>query len=70
MKLFEKNVGKIDRELRGILGILILLVSFFLLNYPINYIIGLIGLLLLLTSIFGTCGLYSLLKINTCNFKI
>jgi hypothetical protein len=68
MSFFEKNVGKTDQIIRIILGLLIMLSS--LLLMPItNYIVALIGLILVLTGVFGTCGLYKVFGINTCKVK-
>ncbi len=59
---FMKNVGKIDRIIRVVLSLVILwqaLMSF-------NVILLVVGIMLLLTGLVGKCGLYKLLKINTC----
>ena len=66
MKIGEKNVGMIDRVVRIILGIV--LIAAFVLNMvaaPWSYLVALIGLIALVTGAVGTCGLYSLLGINT-----
>lgn len=57
-----KNVGKTDRIIRVVLSLVILwqaLMSF-------NVILLVVGIMLLLTGLVGKCGLYKLLKINTC----
>lgn len=66
MKLGEKNVGKIDRVIRIILGIILLYL--FIVNMvaaPWSYLVALIGLILIVTGIIGTCPLYSILGMNT-----
>jgi len=66
MKIGEKNVGMIDRVIRIILGIILLYL--FVVNMvaaPWSYLVALIGLILLVTGIIGTCPLYSMLGMNT-----
>jgi uncharacterized membrane protein HdeD (DUF308 family) len=70
MKIGEKNVGTIDRAIRIILGLV--LIGIFALNMvaaPWSYLVVLIGLIALVTGILGTCGLYSLLGMNTMGEK-
>lgn len=58
------NVGGIDRALRIVLGLVVL--SFvFLLDGNARWF-GLIGLVPLVTALFGWCPAYTLLGINTC----
>jgi len=61
MDLFKKNVGKTDRIIRIVLGILLVGNVFFALQNPIGWI----GVILIVTGIAGTCPLYSLLNMNT-----
>ena len=70
MKIGEKNVGMIDRVIRIILGII--LMYLFVGNMvaaPWSYLVALIGLILLVTGIVGTCPLYSILGMNTLGKK-
>ncbi len=70
MKLFEKNVGGIDKYARMVAGIALIAAAY--LDYfaaPYSYAAGLAGLILLATGVFGTCGLYSLLGISTAEKK-
>ena len=55
------NVGKVDKIIRIVLGVA--LIAYGLLA-P-NYIVAVIGLIPLLTAVFGICPLYLPLKINT-----
>lgn len=57
-----KNLGKVDRTLRVIVGLGILAVGVF---YSSWY--GLIGLVPLLTAVIGWCPLYCPLKLTTCS---
>ncbi len=59
--MFKKNVGTVDRIIRIVLGIAIIGAGIFYGSWW-----GAVGALPLLTGLFGTCGLYTLLGINTC----
>ncbi len=61
MNLFQHNMGKTDRIIRVVLGVLLIGNVFFALQHPIGWI----GVVLLLTGLVGICPLYSLLNINT-----
>ena len=61
MNLLKNNVGKADRIVRVILGVLLIGNVFYALQNPIGWV----GVILLVTGIFGICPLYSLLGINT-----
>lgn len=61
MNLFKYNVGKTDRIVRVVLGVLLIGNVFFALQHPIGWI----GVILLITGLVGICPLYSLLDINT-----
>lgn len=61
MNLFKHNMGKTDRIVRAVLGVLLIGNVFFALQYPVGWI----GAILLATAIFGICPLYALLGINT-----
>lgn len=59
--LFKSNVGKLDRVIRSILGI-ILVGNVFV---GLQTVVGWIGLILIVTGLLGTCPVYSLIGINT-----
>ena len=61
MDRLKHNVGKIDRIIRIVLGILLVGNVFYALQHPIGWI----GVILLTTGILGICPLYSLLGLNT-----
>ena len=61
MDLLKNNVGKIDRIIRVVLGVLLIGNVFYALQNPIGWI----GVILLITGIFGICPLYSVLGLNT-----
>ena len=59
----KKNVGMTDKWIRIILGLAVLSLVF-ILQGGLRWI-GLLGFIPLLTGIFTSCPLYSLLNINT-----
>jgi hypothetical protein len=59
--LFKANVGKLDRVIRVIVGVLLVGNVF----VGLQSVIGWVGLVLIVTGLFGTCPVYSLLGINT-----
>ena len=65
MNLMKNNVGKVDRVIRIVLGILLVGNVFVGLTSPIGWI----GIILLVTGIFGICPVYSLLGFNTKSAK-
>ena len=70
MKIGEKNVGMIDRVIRIIFGIILMyLLVGNMVAAPWSYLVALIGLILLVTGIVGTCPLYSILGMNTLGKK-
>ena len=63
--MFKTNEGTMDRILRVILGIVLLAMVF---TGP-HTVWGWVGLVPLLTGLFGTCPLYMMLGISTCSVK-
>ena len=60
--MFKTNVGGIDRVLRIVLGIVLLALVFVGPKTPWGWI----GLVPLITGLFSTCPLYSLIGVKTC----
>jgi hypothetical protein len=56
-----KNVGTVDRTIRVILGLIILLASVYYNSYW-----WILGAIILLTGFFGYCGIYQLFHKTTC----
>lgn len=54
------NVGKTDKIIRVIIGVVILA-----LGYAFHNWLGIIGVVPIFTAVFGRCGLYYPLKIDT-----
>jgi hypothetical protein len=61
MDLFKKNVGKVDRIIRVVVGIILVGNVFYALHNPIGWL----GVILIVTGIVGTCPLYSIIGVNT-----
>lgn len=61
----KTNVGGIDKVLRIIVGIVLIALA----STGIIGAWGWIGVVPLLTGLFGTCPAYSLLGFNTCSIK-
>lgn len=61
----KSNVGKIDRAMRIILGLVVIAVGLYFKNW-----FGALGLIFILTGIFSFCPLYKVLgNMNTCSTK-
>lgn len=63
----KKNIGEIDRKIRIVAGI-IMFFSGILINLSYNWILIVVGIILIITSLTRFCGLYILFGINTCKF--
>ena len=63
--MFKTNVGGIDRVLRIILGVVLIALAVTGKLVPCGWI----GVVPLLTGLFGTCPLYSLIGLSTCPVK-
>ena len=60
-KILPRNVGTTDRVLRVLFGLVLLSLVFF----GPHTVWGWLGLVPLLTGLFGTCPIYALLGIST-----
>ena len=63
--MFTRNVGTYDRIARIVVGCALILGFFLNPEGSFNWLY-LLGVIPLVTGLFGTCGVYSLLGINTC----
>lgn len=61
MNLLKNNVGKIDRIIRIVVGIILVGNVFYALQNPVGWL----GVILIVTGIAVICPLYSILGINT-----
>lgn len=60
-----KNEGTIDRALRVALGVALLIIGFAVVGGTAGTIVGIVGLVPLLTGLAGWCPLYSVFGIRT-----
>jgi hypothetical protein len=59
------NMGKSDRIIRAIIGIIALLVAFVWAGGALQIVLWILGGILLLTAIVGLCPLYSIFHFST-----
>lgn len=67
--MFKTNVGGIDRVLRIVVGAALLLWFFVDQGGGTWHYAKLFGIVPLVTGLFGTCPLYSILGLSTCPVK-
>jgi hypothetical protein len=66
----KSNVGGLDRVLRIIVGLVLLMLGIFIAKSTGLMIAAIVvGAALFLTGLFRFCGLYSLIKVNTNRAK-
>ena len=65
----KKNIGKIDRNLRVVLGCA-LIAGGVMVPGTTGLIMATIGLVPLVTGLVGNCPVYSIFRIDTCNNKL
>lgn len=69
----KANVGSADRQVRTVIGAIAGLVSLAILAKAValpavaSPVLGVVALIMLGTAATGTCGLYSLLGVDTCS---
>ncbi len=64
--MFANNMGMIDRVVRIVVGLALIAFALGYLAPGVSYRwIGWIGIIPLITAVFGTCPLYSLLGMST-----
>lgn len=61
----KKNVGKIDKTIRILLGTILLGAGYF---YG-SWILGILGVVSIATGLLNFCGLYSIIGLNTCKIQ-
>lgn len=68
-----KNVGGMDRIARALIGVVALVLAYAKFGVmdasPIGIILGVVGVVMLLTALVGFCPLYLPLKLSTCRVK-
>jgi hypothetical protein len=66
--MLKTNVGGIDRLLRIIVGLALIVAFFLTTGGPLHWLL-LIGIVPLVTGLMRSCPLYSILGMNTCPMK-
>lgn len=57
----KQNIGKVDKIIRVVVGIIIMVLGLIFQSW-----LGILGIIPIATALLGFCGLYPLLGINTC----
>jgi fatty acid desaturase len=65
VKVMKRNMGKWDRIIRAIVGVVLVVMGVLYLGFWWGILMLVIGILLLVTSIIGFCYLYTLCKCST-----
>jgi len=63
--MFKLNVGGLDRIFRIALGVVLVVLGFFFLSGTAGTVVGIVGLIPLLTGLVGWCPLYLPFKFTT-----
>jgi len=69
----EQNVGSLDKNVRIAIGAIAGIVSLAILSGQVDLpeiaspVLGIVAVMMLGTALTGTCGLYSVLGIDTCS---
>lgn len=66
--MFKTNVGTVDRIFRIVTGVVLLALFFLYPDASWRYF-ALIGIVPILTAVFSTCPLYSMLGMSSCPMK-
>jgi hypothetical protein len=65
----KRNVGTVDRIVRVVVGMAMLLVGFLVIEGVAGVVVGAIGAVVLLTGVIGSCLLYTPFNIDTNKAK-
>lgn len=65
----KKNIGKVDKVVRLILGVILGIAAVFLVSGVWQIVLGILAGAMFFTAISGSCYFYTLLGINTCKIK-
>jgi hypothetical protein len=60
------NEGTIDRAIRGVVGVILLVVGLVLVKGTVGIVLDVLGAILLVTGVVGFCPLYTLFGVDTC----
>ena len=67
--MLVQNEGSVDRIIRVIAGVVLIILGFFMVPGMWGIILGVVGVISLLTGAVGTCPLYMPFGINTKKSK-
>lgn len=66
----KTNVGTIDRMIRLVLGIIMVVLYFSeTITGTLGYVLMAVGIVFVITSMIGFCPLYAIVGLNTCPAK-
>jgi hypothetical protein len=66
----KKNVGSIDKFVRIIIAIVAFWAAYTgKVESPVSYILYALGAIMILTTVMGSCPIYSVIGVNTCKIK-
>jgi len=66
----KKNVGSIDKVARIIIAIVAFWAAYTgQVESPVNYILYALGAIMVLTTVMGSCPIYSVIGVNTCKIQ-
>lgn len=64
--MFKGNEGTLDRGLRVVVGVAMVVAGFFFIGGTIGLIVGIVGFVPIVTGALGFCPLYRLFGFSTC----
>ena len=66
----KKNVGSIDKIIRLIIGVIAVYAAYTgMVASPWNYVLYAVAVIMVATSLMGSCTLFSIFGIGTCKVK-
>jgi hypothetical protein len=63
--MFKVNEGWLDRVIRLVLGVVLIIIGLYL-SGALKIVLIILGIIGIITGLTGFCGLYALFGINTC----
>ena len=68
--MMKRNLGNSDKLIRSLLAIVIAALYYFnVIEGTLAYVLMVVAIILLVTSLFNFCPLYRLIGVNTCKTK-
>jgi uncharacterized membrane protein len=59
------NLGRLDRVIRGVVGVALIAVGVFMVKGAVGVLLGLVGAVLIFSATVGFCHVYKVLHIRT-----